>query len=373
MEAVLRQQARDYRHWLFEHVLPLWWEIGADHVRGGFCESIDQTGRPTEAPRRMRVPARQVFVYAEAGRLGWAGPWPAAVIHGLDSLERFYRRPDGFYRTLVSADGAILDDSVDLYDQAFVLLALAHGYDALGRPAALLRRAEGLLDRLIVRFAHPARGFEEARPARLPLRSNPHMHLLEALLAWVSFGVEGSFRERAAEIVALAGECLIDPDTGSIGEYFDAGWRPVAGSDGHLREPGHQFEWAFLLREAETWLGLPAGDRPARLRAFGETRGLAATGAAVFSVTDQGAVLDGSARLWAQTERLRTSLVFADLDAAESALTVLNGFLKTDIPGLWLDRMLDDGTLVRTTPAPASTLYHLVTVARVLLQQFDAP
>ena len=59
--------------------------------------------------------------------LGWPGPWREAAQHGLDGLVARYRRPDGLYRTLVAPDGDALDETAMLYDQAFVLLALATG------------------------------------------------------------------------------------------------------------------------------------------------------------------------------------------------------------------------------------------------------
>ena len=39
-------------------------------------------------------------------------------------------------------------------------------------------------------------------------------------------------------------------DVEEIGACFDADWRPLAGLTGRLVEPGHQFEWAWLL---ERW------------------------------------------------------------------------------------------------------------------------
>lgn len=364
------------RLWLFEHALPLWWDIGADRQGGGFVERIDQSGRPMADHRRIRVQARQIYVYAEAGRLGWSGPWRAAVHHGLDYLLRAYRRSDGLFRTLVDAEGRVRDDRALLYDQAFVLLALAHAHAALGQPVRLRQAGEDLLARLTGRFAHPLFGFREIPPATAPLLANPHMHMLEALLAWMDSGGDDHFRQPAEGIVRLALQCLVDPVSGSIGEYFDPDWRPVEGPGSELREPGHQFEWAFLLRQAQVRLGIDPGDRPERLMLFGERHGIHPdTGAVIFAVSRTGQPLDPDARLWAQTERLRAHLRAGDGPLSDrrqdgQAVTrtfgVLNRFLDVPVAGLWLDRMHPDGRLV-SEPAPASSLYHLMSALSATL------
>lgn len=355
----LTEHAARARAWLFEAALPLWWERGADHARGGWVDRIGQNGQPlADLPRRARVQARQCFVYAEAGRLGWTGPWAEAVRHGLEALAR-HRRADGLYRQTVTPDGAPLGDGVDLYDQAFVVFALAAAWRALG-DAACRDEALALLARLRHGLAHPTAGFEEAHPRTLPLRSNPHMHLLEALLAWVEAGEEEPFATEARAIVALARESLIDPTTGAIGEYFDGEWRFASGEAGQVREPGHQFEWSYLLGEAGRLLGGDHREAIERLYGFG-MRGIdAGRGVAVFALDAAGEVTDGDARLWAQSEWLRAALVLGRHDDAASAAAGLWRFLDVPVPGLWRDRLCADGTFVDEA-APASSFYHLVT------------
>src|SRR5437868_932904 len=69
------------------------------------------------------------------------GPWRSAVRHGLDALQRRYRRPDGLYRTLCDDSGAPLDERAFLYDQAFLLLALATAAKAGVEPRRCAREA----------------------------------------------------------------------------------------------------------------------------------------------------------------------------------------------------------------------------------------
>src|SRR5262249_58681989 len=72
----LAAEAAALNRWLFDTALPLWWQQGADHVRGGFHEAISLDGRPLPLPHRARVIARQAFSYCEAGRPCWHGHWP---------------------------------------------------------------------------------------------------------------------------------------------------------------------------------------------------------------------------------------------------------------------------------------------------------
>ena len=376
--AFLEAQARWAREWLFDAALPLWWNVGADPA-GGFHEKITLDGSPVIAPRRLRVQARQAYVYVEAGRLGWDGPWRAAAQHGFGFLLTHYRRPDGLFRTLVAPDGQPLNETADLYDQAFVVFALANAYMAgLGGEGALAA-ARALMAQLQAEQGHPAGGFDEARPRVLPLRSNPHMHMLEANLAWAAAGEAEPFAAVAREIVGLAASRLIDPATGAVGEYYDGDWRFAADASGGVREPGHQFEWAYLLDLAGPVLGLDHRAASRRLYAFGARHGIdPVRKAAVFALDAAGAVTDPRARLWAQTERLRTALVFAAAeadpeartryrDAAEEAFAALQAYLDVPVAGLWRDQWLPDGSFVDEA-APASSFYHILSALAVLLK-----
>ena len=374
--AALRDRLLD---WLLNDALPLWWTVGADQMGGGFHEAIDLMGRPVLSERRARVQARQIFTYAVGGGLGWTGPWRQAVQHGMDYFVGRYRRPDGLFWNTLSAAGEPIETKPHLYEQAFALLALATASTSAVSDRPLASIAEAVLHRLISERRGEAGGFTGFADD-LVYQSDPHMHLLEAALAWEDVAPDGPWRQLADEAAELGLAKFIMPSRGALLEYFDASWAPARGLTGHLVWPGHQFEWAGLL---ERW-ALRRGREDVRavarrLYGIGATNGIdPARGVAVFELLDDFTVHDPKARLWSQTEWLKAAIVLGRseppgerrsayvADAVAAAKAVLL-YLDAPVAGLWRDKLLGDGTWV-DEPVPASSFYHIIDALRVLAQ-----
>ena len=73
------------------------------------------------------------------------------------------------------------------------------------------------------------------------------MHLLEAFLAWHTVTGDREYLRRAARIIGLFRSHFFDPESWTLGEYFDDDWKPAPNGKGEWTEPGHHFEWASLL------------------------------------------------------------------------------------------------------------------------------
>lgn len=364
--------------WLDASALPLWWTAGADHARDGFFELLDEQGKPVPAARRMRVQARQAYVYALGGLGGWRGPWHAAVRHGLNSLFARYKGADGLYRTLCDDDGSPLDDRSFLYDQAFVLLALATAAKAGVESRRVTFEANELRSLLYERFSREGGGFSEQAVRGSTFQSNPHMHLLEAALAWAEASDDPEWEKLAGSIVQLCLERFVDRESGILREFFDDAGEPFAGLPGRIIEPGHQFEWAWLLcRWAERTGDVNAGTAASRLFDIAERYGIDRTrGVAIDVLLADMSPHSRQARLWPQTERLKAALALsaraADAEqksalerSALAAAEGLSHYLHTTIAGLWHDKMRADGTFI-AEPSPASSLYHIACAIDVL-------
>ena len=359
----LADGAARFADWMRLKALPIWSSLG-QATNGAFSEVLSLDGRTMSLPRRARVQARQIFVYASAGMNGWQGPWRCIVERGLTRLYADYLRPDGLCRTMLTSDGAPMDETAYLYDQAFVLFALSAAKSAGIDDPTLESRAVALRDALLA--AAPATGgLIEAGDQ--PYQSNAHMHLLEACLGWEAAGGDAGWTALADRVVDLAMTKFIDPEGGFLREFFGADWAPATGEDGRLVEPGHQFEWAWLLARVGRARGRAEVTAAARrLYAFGR-RGVAERPMiALDAMNDDGTIRSRRARLWPQTEWLKASLILAEtatdgerqrlMEDAASALRALWLYLTPD--GLWRDKHLPQGGFI-DEPAPASSLYHI--------------
>lgn len=377
--ARLKDRAAKARAWLFDAALPLWAERGFDEKAGAFEERLDLTGAPVALPRRVRVQARQTFVYAMAGRLGWSGPWRALVEAGAKILVKKCIRPDGGTAHLLDTNGAVTDDRRDLYDIAFVIFALAHASIALERPALATKAAE-VFDWVKANWSHPAGGFLEGDVVSVPpRRQNPHMHMLEALLALFEATRDQRFLEEAKTIARLFETKFVSKDWKALLEYFDDAWAPAPDREGYITEPGHQFEWAWLIDRVHRLSGYDARDTARAIQAHGELYGVVPeTGYVYDEVWAEGLPKAKTARFWPSTERLKANVVRYELtrdpnaaQAAVQAFDVIMEYCDVPVRGLWRDRRLEDRTFIEE-PAPASSFYHVMLGFAELIRVADA-
>ena len=342
------------------------WSRGGRLLNGLFPERFDLSGVEKREYFRTLVQARHVFSFACIGRLGWNGPWRELISGALETLLTSAKRPDGFFVHTMDSNGAPLDRRADLYDQAFVLLALAVGASSLERPE-LFDEAESLLTLIRERWSHPEGGYREGEIADPAIRrQNPHMHLFEAFLALSDASDRPVFAEAAQEIAGLARNSFVDPHSGALLEYFSDDLQPAGGIVGRIAEPGHCFEWAWLYESFAAAGSSECIEVSDRLVEFGRKFGLDhERGVAVNEVLADGQVHDGRARLWPQTERMKAAAIRSrrlgsEAEAREALLAArgLEEYFNVRTPGLWRDKLNPDGSW-QEEPAPGSSLYHI--------------
>ncbi|PRD29696.1 UNVERIFIED_CONTAM: pmi [Trichonephila clavipes] len=210
------------------------------------------------------------------------------------------------------------------------------------------------------------------------------MHLFEAALAWEDVSDDPGWSALADSIAGLCLDRFLDPATGALKEYFDGDWLALPAPQ-DVVEPGHQFEWAWLLRRWGAARNRPeALAAAARLAEIGEGPGVdPAQDLAMNELNADLSVRDGLFRLWPQTERVKAhaSALTAAPDAvaqeraaglAARAARGLRRYFDHPVPGSWWEHLGRDGRPHDPEePARASSLYHITCAIGELGQQLD--
>jgi mannose/cellobiose epimerase-like protein (N-acyl-D-glucosamine 2-epimerase family) len=180
------------------------------------------------------------------------------------------------------------------------------------------------------------------------------MHLLEASLLHYAVTESEASHQRIAEIAAICVDRFILEETGFIAEQCAPDFTSPCTT---WVEPGHCYEWAYLLQKAAEALDDSALSRTARSlfdrsESFVEHDGL---------VMDRTDTESPTYRLWPQLERLRCIATFGDEDAIPALLETLQTVYIDGGPDAgWIDKV-DADRAPLSDRVPASMLYHFLT------------
>jgi mannose/cellobiose epimerase-like protein (N-acyl-D-glucosamine 2-epimerase family) len=362
-EAELADAIRDMSDWLNRRALPYWSSVGVDG-RHGFVEHMTLDARPAEVDfKRLRVQARQVYVFSHAYINGY-GPGLDAAANGWAFIRDHGWVADGNWARVLGRHGGILDPTADLYDHAFALLGIAWWIRASGEDA--LGWAERTLEAIDLHLstADGVGWWSEEGPGSALLQ-NPHMHLLEGCLATYAATGAAPFKRYAERIISLFESRLFDSATGTLAENFDDHWCRQPGPGGCIVEPGHHYEWVWLLCSAAHWIP-NADEHVEALFDFAERLGCAPeTGLVYDQVLEDGSPVMASHRLWPNTEALKAHLARFELGGTldrervrRILKNVLAYYLGLPTPETWIDQ-LDVDLLPSVNKIPTSSMYHI--------------
>ncbi|RYZ96896.1 MAG: mannose-6-phosphate isomerase [Moraxellaceae bacterium] len=361
--------------WLTQQALPRYRSQALiPHLPNGMWatyEALKADGAPNQALNlRVRVQARQIFVYCRAQKMGWADN-VEPMVRGMAEFIGHYGvtqcRSDGYVH-LLKPDLNIADSKKDLYDHAFFTLAYAAIYDTFADKAAH-RKARRIIQWVDEEWTHPNGGWQEGDYSAPWRRQNPHMHWLETFLFLYEATGKLEWAERARRAFGLFEQYFYAPQSQVLLEFFNEDWSVAPGAIGEAVEPGHMLEWVWLLRWYERLFNEDTSTYANALWHKALAIGLDAEGLVYDQVTADGRVTEATKRLWPMTELIkagvsqaRAGVAGAEAVAAKALADLKRYYLNTPVPGVYLDKLgaanevVDDG-------APASTLYHLIGAA----------
>jgi mannose-6-phosphate isomerase len=346
-------------------IVPLWQGPGWNADLALPYEALDAEHQPLPPQRyRAMACARQLYLFSTLiGQVPGAEERAAALFRSLQ--RHFHDAEHGGWFYSIDPQGAPLDQRKDLYTHAFILFACAHYWDKVREPLveSVLNAS---LEVVAQRFAS-GDGLYEAMLDRDwsslgsgPLQ-NPLMHLAEALLATLSVREDAAVQEALVELCTAMHKRFIDPQYSVLME------KPL-GSVDNWYEPGHQFEWYFLLESSPLLRGSALHASLERAFSFTEKLGVDQQTGAVRAMLALGpdSILDGTQRIWAQAEYLRALTLRADNEAA--VLRQLQALQQRSLhAGGWYECRDAQGEVSRKD-MPSTTPYHLATCYRGLAE-----
>ena len=350
--------ARVQAHFL-QTIVPVWLGPGWNTQLALPYEAVDAQHQPLPPVRyRAMACARQLFLFSsliDHPSVPDAASRAAALFRSLQ--QHFHDAEHGGWFYSIDPQGAPLDRRKDLYTHAFIIFACAHYWARVREPLVewVLNAA---LNVVAERFAdddglYDAVLNEDWSTLNSGPLQNPLMHLAEAFLATI--GVRDDAATLAALDALTAGmqRRFVDTAHGVMLE------KPLTAVD-NWYEPGHQFEWFFLLESSEHLRGSPLHGSLTTAFAHSETQGVnAQTGAVVAMLEADGRMKDGTQRIWAQAEYLRALTLRPGSEAAlgRQLLALQANFLHDTG---W-NECLDSNGNVSRSDMPSTTPYHLAT------------
>ena len=344
-------------------IVPLWQGPGWNADMALPYEALDAGHQPLPPQRyRAMACARQLYLFSSLiGQVPAAEERAAALFRSLQ--QHFHDAEHGGWFYSIDPQGAPMDQRKDLYTHAFILFACAHYWGKVREPL-VESVLNATLEVLAQRFA-TGDGLYEASLDRDwssldsgPLQ-NPLMHLAEAFLATLSVREDIAVQRALVELCTAMQKRFIDPHHSVLME------KPLGAVDNWF-EPGHQFEWYFLLESSPLLHGSKLHASLERAFVLTEQLGVDPQTGAVTAMLDlNGSAKDATQRIWAQAEYLRAltlrpnseGLVQRQLQALQQRFLHARG---------WYECRDEQGEVSRKD-MPSTTPYHLATCYRGLV------
>ena len=293
-------------------IVPLWRGPGWNAEMALPYEALDAQHQPLPPQRyRAMACARQLFLFSSLIGDPHVPDADARAAALFRSLQRhFHDAEHGGWFYSIDPHGAPLDRRKDLYTHAFIIFACAH-YWAKVREPLVESVLNAALHVVAERFADGDGLYEAVLDQNWsslnagPLQ-NPLMHLAEAFLATLEAREDADTLAALDALAEAMQRRFVDVEHGVMLE------KPLDAVD-NWSEPGHQFEWFYLLESSEHLRGTPLHCSLTTAFAHAQAQGVdQVTGAVVATLEPGGSVKDGTQRIWAQAEYLRALTLRAE-------------------------------------------------------------
>lgn len=272
----LTQLRRKLEAVLLENILPFWLSKTIDPSGGyNLNHSIDSSSKGP-GPKMIVTQARMVWFFARMARAGYQSKrLLEASEHGYKFLrEKMWDPRSGGFFWQLDASGKVTHANKHLYGQSFGLYALSEYSTASRRKDALDFTVKffDLLEKNSHDKVHGGYGeyfLPDWSMAAINEQNymggagtgmklmNTHLHLMEALTAFVDASSHSLGRARLIELISIESSAVVRKPHIACTDKYDRDWRPRLEGTFSRVSYGHDVENVWLLRQALKTAGLP--------------------------------------------------------------------------------------------------------------------
>lgn len=349
---------------VFEQLLENWANYGINTKYGFSYESMNHDWSVNSVGRlRLLTQCRQLYTFSRASQIQTKPVWQAKLQPLFNFITSYFFK-EGRWIFSLNEDLSVQQSQTDTYTLAFVLLSFSHYYQVTQNKEAL-----SYIDKthrfLISNMQATTGGFYESYPidTNQTRRQNPHMHLLEGYIAAYNTTKNEDYKKALNLILPLIKERFYDKKTGTLREFFYSDWT-IESRIGHQVEPGHHFEWVWLLHEAyKITPDTKLTDLAQNLWITATRHGMAVNGGIYNQIDgDTYQAIDKAKRIWPITEYLKAITAIPierneKVRRIESALSFLNDHYFQE-NGVWNEYLNEDNS-PRNYPLPGTSSYHI--------------
>ncbi|AEF53832.1 AGE family epimerase/isomerase [Marinomonas posidonica] len=365
---MLKSAILDCQTFVFSKLLPNWAQHGLDDSLGFSYESLNQDWTINPVGRiRLLTQCRQLYTFSHAclidDQLDLQNNFQPKLKPLFNFiLDRYYQEERWIFS--LNDDLSVQNTDSDAYALAFVLLSFSFYYQASKDERAIEYIAK-THHFLFEKMTSSTGGFFETFPIHKEQtrRQNPHMHLLEGYIAAFEATQKNEYKSMITMLLSLVEKHFLDKKNKTLREFFtyDWQWHPELG---HQVEPGHHFEWVWLIYKANQIIpNAKYTDLAQQLWLTATRHGIDNNGG-IFNQIDGNTLLatDKEKRIWPITEYLKAITVMP-IGLEEKALRLTqacefmlqNYFLAT---GGW-NEYLDQENTPKKSPLSGTTSYHI--------------
>lgn len=349
---------------VFEQLLQNWARYGINKEQGFSYESMNRDWTVNTIGRiRLLTQCRQLYTFSHACQLEQKPEWREKLPPLFNFITSHFFQEERWIFSL-NDDLSIQQEQSDAYALAFVLLSFSHYYQVTQDDKALHYMKE--THRFLLKNMQAATGgFYEAYPIDMNQvrRQNPHMHLLEGYIAAFNTTQDKEYKEIIESLLTLVVERFYDKKTKTLREFFSSNWK-LHLTTGNQVEPGHHFEWVWLLYEANKIVpNTDHTDLAQDLWSTATRYGLAANGGVYNQINgDTYQTIDKEKRIWPITEYLKAITVIPiGKEEKNHRIEEALDFLQTHYlleNGGWNEYLNEDNT-PKNYPLPGTSSYHI--------------